>query len=419
MNIVIFLVCFLFIGISLLMDKRVYNPIVLFSFWWGITIFISGVGFYDINIPEIDTYLIMLVGIISFNFACLFILLARGAKKTLNITHEINDLKNLKMIKISIIGTQMLIIIELIRRSIKVMYLIAAGMDYEQIRFEYFYNEEIVSGFNIFISGYLVNPFITFSTILTGLIPFDKALMGTTSICVALSAFSSGGREIVLKTGLVILLAYLIEDNRVKSYRTHKSLHILVIGLLVIFFLVYISIARGTTADIDGVLQTVVLYFTAPYIFFELLSPYALQDNILVFGGAFFGGIVDTVIMAIRVIFRLDISTMTSIVASFNQMFLQVGGNLMYNAFPTMLYTFLYDFGYLGIIIGPFWFGLMSMVSYMKMITCNRIAFKGIYIMIALMIYDSVMKWAGTSASVWVVMLLFLVFDRVARNKNS
>lgn len=418
MSLLIFVVCMFFIVLSLLIDKKKYNPIILFNFWWGITILISGFGFFGIYVPTINTYIIMLVGIISFNFACIA-RLTIGIKKW-NISNQNDNITyySLKEVIYFIIVVQLLVIVELLRRSLIVMQLLTSGMDYERIRYIYFATDEIISGYNQILSSYLVTPVITFSLILVSLLLIEKKInktfMFTTTICVGLFSFSSGGRGIILTFGLTMFLAFLIQDKQIKI-KFSKKIWLTIFFAIIIYSLSYITIARGTSANFTDVLRTVTLYFTAPYIFFEQLSPYALQNTRLLYGGAFFGGIVDTVILVCRFLGGLDFNTMSSYIGKYNQMYLYVGGSLNYNAFPTMIYTFLYDFNYLGVILGPLLFGVIAMWAFKKMVTANRIAFKGIYIMIALMIYESVMKWTGTSAVPWIVIALFLILDKLAR----
>ena len=419
MSTLIFLICIIFIVFSLLVDKRIYSPIVLFNFWWGITIFISGFGFFGIYVPSVNTYLIMLVAIISFNFSFIFILNRKESKKSFVPRKVNNEYYNIKTVFNCIIGMQLLVIAELIRRSINVLKLLASGMDYERIRYEYFYSDTIMSGYEHLIGNYLVTPIIYFSIILISLFFFEKQynklLMFTTIVCVGLFVFSSGERGIVLSFGLFMILAYFIQGRKIKINILKKAMLLILLAIFV-YFLVYITIVRGTLADFHNVLCTVTLYFSAPYIFYEQLSSYALQDNVLLFGGAFFGGILDTFILGLRYI-GLDISTMSSYISRHNQMSLAVGNNLSYNAFPTMVYTFLYDFNYVGVILGPLLFGIIVTISYKKMIMTNRLAYKGIYFMIALMIYESVMKWVGTSEYPWIVIAMFLIFDHFTKKR--
>jgi oligosaccharide repeat unit polymerase len=239
---------------------------------------------------------------------------------------------------------------------------------------------------------------------------FNKKLMFTTTLCVLLSAFTSGGRGIVLTFGLTILMAYMIQSKQVKIQFATK-LKLLAFLVIVICLLVYITTARGTSVNFSALMHTVVLYFTAPYIYFEKLLKYALQERVMLFGGAFFGGILDFFILTFKFFSGSDVLTMAQHIATYNQTYIYVGVNSQYNAFPTMVYTFLYDFSYLGVILGPLLFGAIAMSSYKRMISTNRIAYKGIYIMIALLIYQSVMKWEGTSAYPWIVLAMFLIYE--------
>ena len=415
LNIFIFVVCLLFIALSLFIDKQIYNPIVLFNIWWGITILVSGFGLYGIEVPSIKTYLIMLAAIISFDIPFIYILIVSG-KKAFEVKTETATDDNVKTLINYLIGLQLLIIIDLIRHSIRVFQLLASGLNYERIRYEYFYTDHIMSMYDNLISNYIVTPTITFSMILIALLllekHYSKILIFTTTLCVGLSAFFSGGRGILLTFGLIMSLAYLIQSSRspIKT-KSIVKVKLLVVLAIVIGFLIYITMARSTSGNFNEIFHTGILYFTAPYIYFEKLYNIALQDNVLLFGGAFFGGVIDFFMLIYKFVSGTDISTMGQHVAKYNQTALFVGVNSEYCAFPTMVYTFLYDFSYLGVILGPLLFGTLAMSSYKKMRTSNRLAYKGIYIMIGLMIYQSVMKWEGTSAYPWAVIAMFFTYE--------
>src|SRR5699024_8099279 len=96
---------------------------------------------------------------------------------------------------------------------------------------------------------------------------------------------------------------------------------------------------------------------------------------------------------------------------------LGIGNENTYNAFPTMLYTFFYDFNYLGIIMGPLIFGLLALFVYQKMLISNSFSRKGIYIMIVIMIYQSTMRWEGIFYEPWIVIFLFIISGYFIKRK--
>lgn len=412
-------ICLFFILISLLVDKRIYSPTVLFNFWWGVTIFVSGFGFFGIYVPSDKTYLVMLVTILAFNFPFLCSLLVpRKNKKnffapknvdTFDIYYKDNKVEKLLLI------LQMFCIVFLINLSITVLNMLLSGFNYENIRYAFFYEDTIMSGYEHLIYNLIVTPIIYFNMIYVSLKflkgKYNKLLLVLTILSVGLSSFSSGSRGIVLEMGLVFILSYFLQGKKVK-FNISNNFKVISIFIIVVSSLVYITISRSGSDNttLEDIIETVVLYFSAPYIYFEKLSSYALNDNVLLFGATFFGGIIDILLLVFNFI-GLDVKTVSSYIANHNQLFLTVGNGHTYNAFPTMVYTFLYDFNYLGVIIGPTIFGLLTIISYKKMLITNRIAYKGIYIVIALMIYESPMKWEGTSANPWLVIIMFLIYD--------
>lgn len=418
MSNLIAVICLLFTFVSLIVDKKIYSPIVLFNAWWGLTIFISGFGFFGIYIPSNATYLIMLVAIISFNFPylCSLFISQKYKKNVTNRSEEIeksNYVEN-NFVKV-LLFLQFVCILWLAKRSLTVLKMLLSGFEYGNIRYVYYYEDSIMSGYDHLIANLIVTPIIYFNMIYVSLKfvegKHNKLLLVLTILSVGLFSFSSASRGIVLEMGLVFIFSYFLQGKKVKINISNKF-KIISIFIIVVSSLVYITIFRSSSDNntLKDIIETVVLYFSASYIYFEKLCSYALNDNVLLFGATFFGGIIDILLLAFNFI-GLDVKTVSSYIGNHNQLFLMVGNGHTYNAFPTMVYTFLYDFNYLGVIIGPTIFGLLTIISYKKMLITNKLAYKGIYIVIALMIYESPMKWEGTSANPWLVIIMFLIYD--------
>lgn len=419
MSLLIVIVCALFLLIGFALEKKIYGPMVLFNFWWGITIFISGFGFFGFYIPSPKTYLIMLLAIISFNFP--IIVLSKKKFKDQAFQGNENELNfNQNNIKKFLLTIHIVIIVYLLSLSIEVLGLLLSGMNYSMVRYLYFYGD-ITNVYETLVMNWFITPLIYFSMILISILFFqqDKKnklnnyLFITTILCISLQSFSSGGRGIVLSAALIFLLSFLMHRGK-RNISFFKKMKIRAFFFVLIGGLIIITIFRtGLNTNIfDAIFQTVIGYYTAPYIYFEKLSEYTsmVQEEVRLYGAMFFSGIIDIFIIGLRFL-GVAIKQPSFYLAEYNQTFLLVGNNISYNAFPNMVYTFIYDFGLAGVILGPMAFGFMAKLVYQKMISTNKIAYKGIYIMIGLMIYESVMKWLGTSILPWAVILLFFCYN--------
>jgi oligosaccharide repeat unit polymerase len=429
MAIFVSLVCLFFIILITFFDKRIYNPFILFNAWWGITILISSLGLFDIFTPSAKTYSVMLIAILSFNFSVIFMLYTSkkgrvDSKKVKGFEIESKYLlnHNSNFIKL-LMFTHSIIFFILVLRSIKAIKLLLSGLSYSAIRYNYFKLDTIMSGYDHIINNLFVIPILTFSMIFVSLQYFqskyNKIIMFSTIVCIILFVFSSGGRSILITFGIIFITSYLI--NKKDSYPINLSKKILMQMLLlfILFSLLYVSLRRlETGGGINEVLSTVVRYFSASYLYYENMIVFVKKDEVLLYGMAFFGGIIDFFIFIFRFL-GLDINPISSYISEYNQLYITVNSEgAIYNAFPTMIYTFFYDFGYLGIILGPLLFGYLSFIIYNRMILTNDFGYKGIYIMIVILIYESPMRWIGTSPHTWIVIFLFIILVKTNRNKK-
>ncbi|UAL47158.1 oligosaccharide repeat unit polymerase [Sutcliffiella horikoshii] len=421
-------ICLFLIMVSAIIDRRIYSPFILFNFWWGITIFISNFGFFGIYVPSEYTYFIMLVAILSFNFPLIYYLKKSSFKQQPKYINEekqqvfSQELINNLFLKLLLVSLGIVVTILAIR-SVKALQLLMSGVSYIAIRYNYFRQETIMSGYDHLINNLFVLPVIVFSIIFVSLQFFqkkyNKLVVIATILSIILYVFSSGGRSIIISFGIVFIAAYFINRKQINQIKFLKKLLMQVFIITILLSLVFVSLKRlETDGGIGGVLSTVIIYFTAPYLYFENMLPLAMNDDSIFFGGAFFGGIIDVFIFILRFV-GFDINPIASYISEHNQTYITVSNEgAIYNAFPTMVYTFFYDFGYLGVILGSLMFGILSLVIYKKMLKTNNFGYKGAYIMIILMIFESPMRWIGTSTHTWVVIIMFLILSYYSKQKK-
>lgn len=424
MNFLIGIMCLLLIVISLKNDGKIYNPVALFNFWWGITVFVSGFGLYGIEIPNNKTYFIILLSIISFNLGSI---LTNSKKYKKDIKIKFTDLQDQNFlsekIRILVYCLQFINMAILINRSLSVINLLLNGTDYANIRYLFYNSNEIMSEYGLLITNLFVTPVNTFSMILFSLLIFSKEnkiiININTILSITLFSFSTGSRGTIIYFALAVLISFLINEKEIKFDRKQKN-NIFLFFILLVMVLVFISFSRSssTTNEISDLLQTIVVYFTGSYIYFEKTLNSIFVDNNYLFGGAFFGGILDIFILLFKYI-GLNFEQFSSYVGKYTQQYIFIGNNIQFNAFTTMIYSFIYDFGYGGIFIGPFLFGGISSYSYRKMESKRSMKYKGIYIAIVIMIYESILRWAGLFANIWIVIILFILIDFLSNKKNQ
>jgi oligosaccharide repeat unit polymerase len=314
MSFLISAVCIVLIVFSFQVDRRIYSPMVLFNFWWGITVLISGLGLFGMFIPSTSTYAIILFSILSFNYPCFIFLMGKNRFKTKPEPNANVDFGIRQALKF-LIFMQIVGIIILARRSITVFNLLLSGLNYSAIRYEYYYSDNIMSGYDHLINAWFISPVVTFSIILFSILlvekKHNKLLLITTLLYVGLFSFSSGGRSLIVIFGLAFFIVYLMHRNEIKFVLTQKLKYSIFIFLMV-SLLIYITFSRTTgVASMYDILKTTVVYFTGAYIYFEKISLYPLQDGNLLYGGAFLGGIIDIFVLILRYI-GFDINQIAS-----------------------------------------------------------------------------------------------------------
>lgn len=415
------IICLLLVLISIRLDKKIYNPFILFNIWWGLTIFMSGLGLFEISVPTKKTYLIMLTAIVSYNIPFLIApFIAKRFKIKINPNFYLN-LKEKYFIYILLI-LQLVCVVFLAEKSIAVIKMLSNGFDFARIRYAYYYDKTIMNGYDLLIQQIIISPILFFNLIFVSLKFFNKnyskhlplVLLGIlTVLSIGLLSFSSGSRGDIFELGIIIVFTYLIQNKNI-GWSVFKNYKIWLTILIFVSVLGYITIARGHSegGSIQYILKMVILYFSAPYIYFEKIRPLAMDESTMLYGATFFGGIIDIVILTFK-FFGSEMNTISYYIAQHNQLYLNVGKDNFYNAFPTMVYSFLYDFKCFGMIIGPFLFGLLSYIPYFLVKKTDAFAHKGIYIMIILMIYQSPMKWIGIEYRPWIIIFIFLIYHFV------
>lgn len=409
-------ICLLFTMIAWFLEKKVYSPFILFNLWWGVTIFISSFGFFGILIPNDITYSTMLLAVLFFNFPMIFYFRKKHTENKGVESQKLHLIENDIGFRRLLLLIHIIVLSILITRSIKALQLMFSGVSYNVIRYNYFRQETIMSGYDHIINNLFVVPILTFSIIFISIQIFHRKINITltisTLLCISLYVFSSGGRSIILLLVIATVSSYMLNKRNSMHINIGKKILLQLLLCVATFSLIYVSLERlDTGGDLSDVFNTVVRYFTAPYIYFENMLGYAKNDNVSLFGGAFFGGIIDVLIFMFRFL-GFEIYPMSSYISEHNQTYIVISGDgAIYNAFPTMLYTFYYDGGYLGIIIGSFLFGLLSFITFQKFNKSHSLATMGIYITVILMIYESPMRWMGSFSSPWIVILLFIIYN--------
>lgn len=409
MTIIICLISVFFIFLAYLLDKKIYSPNIIFSLWWGFCLILSSFGFFGILVPSSSTYIIFLIGLLSFNIP--LFLIRKHKFNSNNKSKTIFSGKNNKIILSLLIFCSVL----LGQRMNTVIKLLMSGVDYSVIRYLFFKTDRILSGrYDQLITDIIINPLVLFSCILFALQLVQKKrnhlILLFSVINISFYSLSSGARTVLVYLIISIIVVLTLKSNNyvLSASFKRKSIFYIVLSVLFLFFVSFLRGGSGTT--INDILKTVVVYFTGSFKYFESQLDYLNSQEHFLFGGTIIGGIVDFFILSFNLL-GASFKQITSYISENNQIYLDIGNGTNYNAFATMYYTFMIDLGYFGTFFHPFIFGILSRLSFIKVENNKSDNNIGMFVITVIVIYESTLRWMGVYFNVWICLLLFKLLE--------
>lgn len=166
---------------------------------------------------------------------------------------------------------------------------------------------------------------------------------------IIINTVTFGGRFLILNFIVYYIAAHLTMRKEFKSKINKK--YIILVGII----LAGVTMSRGLGKE--SILDKVILYFAGSFSFLELIlknpSQFGFSQG-LTYGYLTFGFIFEPIVLFLKAAFGVNIDVPSYYFNIYVQGWYNIGEtrNMLYNNNTTMLYTFLRDFGELGIIIG-------------------------------------------------------------------
>lgn len=403
MSCFIFVICILICILTFFYKRNIYNPTSIFCIWWGLIVFISGIGMFDIYIPSNKTYTIILLSIFGFCIGNLFVDIITNLKKQeLNsLEYNISESKFTKNKSYKLLYMLNYIsLIFLLYMLYNVVRLLLNGEMYSNIRLLLYYSNSILKNqIDKSIYAYILEPIIYFDMILIAMISFNKNITIKLKILVVANilmyAFTTGARTVIFYPMCLLIIRYLIINKHIKVKFTKKIWFYIGIGFI-IGFLIIMTYARGVETDnpILNLIESLVIYFTSSIKFLEIKLDSFHNNNTFFYGFSFIGGLYGILVSIFNFILGLNLINPTTIIGIESQISEIVGNTIAYNAFPTMIYSFAYDFGIEGIIIGSILFGVIANILYYKFTYRKNLINCGYYLIIVFAIIESTLRWS-------------------------
>lgn len=218
-----------------------------------------------------------------------------------------------------------------------------------------------------------------------------------------------GGRSIIVNFISVFIFLVVV-------YRKINIFHILVKNKKIIISLisivgVFIYMVSLRKFSALSPLETILIYLSGPFSFFDQLLSKELFPQKLLYGKVLFGAITSPISYFIRLIYDSTYQTGFSVMNNILQEYITIGENIKFNALATILYPAICDFSYLGIIIYPLMLGGVSRTIEIYYFKTFNYKILSIYLFIASPIMMSTMNFylsgLSTLTSIFVIIHCF------------
>lgn len=409
--------------------KKIIQIYLIFTFCICI---ISTFNPFKINEVDDYTYIMWLININIFTLTYCFTMVKYNNKKSNKVINT-SSLEHSKIL-----------------RNIQIMLMFILG--YYALRF-HFYSSKLVDAseirmikFTYLFNSYAENVFYNFlvttlyqiTTMILAIFIVNKKVKNSVCIIgiinVILYMLIGYGRMSIYYFVQYILIAFFLNKdyNKVNKKRklNIKKIILVITSVLVIFLVSLIPTAVRTGInifDFNGIynriintqFESIILYFTGGFRTLDIFLKNGFPNLSYTCGRATLGGI-DEIIGTLLNIIGLNISSLNSMLGTYTQIPIDIGVGKTFNAFYTCLMNFYLDFGYLGIIIGPFIHSLLLIA-----VTINYKKQKNLFSEVLLIYvinnaFSSIYRWNYQSgASAFTLITLIIINAIYAKNSKK
>lgn len=374
------IVAFIVLVIRLFRSKR-YDSlskriIIIYSILWGTVIYISSFGFLDFNPPSNEVLLMMAVHVLAFIIGFSIVPISTLEVRQFSIDTLDRKLDQLTSNKFFIIITCILsaYIVSLV---VKFFSLIAL-MDVADLRTD-FYESNIYGTLFSIINGPILSPFNLLLIPVFSWMFFRKRNLLTLIQGIYLFGYASlgGGRFGFVRIGIGLLFVgfciYLDKSNKIRRIRQLVFLTLAIVAIIGLMTTLRLDVdvngKGGFNTAVESTSQQVLSYAVGPISAFDYAITNDYVDRI---GGFKYGGLT----LSAPELFIYIILNKTGIkygkaiddlVVIKQDEYISIGDGVWWNALYTSVLFYYLDLGWIGIIVFPFIFGLISRFLIKKM----------------------------------------------------
>jgi len=391
----IVIVCLSFIVIAHTYNGTYKNHYTMFNVWWGSLVLISYLNLSPLNQPSLYTYIIILLGTIGFNISVF-----TSKVKMSNIKVELGGFR---------INVTLLVIFQLIAiffifpyftvglaaddpASVKATLLDTfTGNPIEVIKIYWFSEPVIIT--SIILSGFLFY--------------FERGaavwlVLILTIINVLVFSVAFGGRIEMFRMCFILLTfsylkGFVLADKELVKKRIKFSFL-----FIVAFIIIMTLVTQKRSFDNDvSFYKTFNIYFIGSFSLFDnfLNNPHiSMIGRDLLFGRATFASFIDPFLLfGSKVLHINDLTTKdmgVNIINDVQEKFYSVGKEgYQMNAFATMYYPFIRDYGMIGVLAIPFLLGYILNKLVYLLFKFNSLYIFLIYVLLCYIMIFASNRW--------------------------
>lgn len=426
--------------ISKIFTNNLYSPIRIFCIWWAVCLGMSLYPVWGRNVASNTIYLSILASMISFIIGAVL-----GKKKYVFGNYFpkedvlVGSLPNIHPPKVLFILNCISLVLN-IWLFFRCFSLIGVSMftDIGSARSSIYVSDTILrSSIDIYLHSYLLR-----GTLYTIVIMFPsvfskkehKKAMFFSLVNVLFYTFIYGGRMFLFYMSILLVIGLglrnLLENNNIKSKKLfviHRSkdkkfgMYIMIAIMAIV--VVALTFSRNNSSHENGIqyfIEKSITYFSSAPAYYEYLqnSTHVSEQSGFLF--TFIGGLITFFSRINGIIGYKLIPDVVSIASShLTSNLVNVGGSVYTNAFPTMVYTFRFDFNYFGIVFNSMIFGFISEKIYKKVRIFRNSKYYYLYLVVLYFIIESPMRWSGQQFWPVFVVCTILLTTKDGRLNNN
>lgn len=428
-----------------LFTNNKYSPVRLFSIWWLCVIVMSLYPVWGRNVASSEIYLTILLAAVFFMIGCGFANTFKQNNHQQRVCAQdkeisLGDTYINKRIVLAVNVIAFLLTIMLFVRSFQI-YGIKMFLDLGYARSAIYNGDTIItSTLEEYLHSYLLRSTLFLDVVI---LPFlyiagkkYKKLFIFSLVNILLYTFVYGGRMFVFYAGAILYFGMKIVGTLNERYGRRDKIDFVIrlkrgnkrnrrlMILIVVFVVIIISLtfSRNNSSQSNGFVYFIeksATYFSTSPVYYESLQDITTVGEQSGFQFTFIGGLSSFFSHFNKFVgFELFKDSVGNVSQRMTSSLVNVGGSVWTNAFPTMVYTFRYDFGLIGVAFNSFLFGFLAQYAYIRLRSCKSTRTFLIYMVAIYFILESPMRWDGLHFWPYFVFLMIYVSTRSGRKRQ-